>query len=302
MHRFILLVLAVAALYGATFLVLLRLSDTSELKRYYVEIVKKSENEWDAIIVKKRPRGWISLGEISPLAVNAVLISEDANFWGHNGFDWQETFEAFKADLARGRFARGGSTITQQVVKNVFLSNQKTITRKLLELVLALRMEKQLTKKKILEVYFNIAEFGEGIHGIGPAAYFYFGKHPSQLTVKEGAFLAMLLPSPKKYSISFRKKELTPYARAAVNRILHKLKAAKRLSEEQMLAEMQTPLSFEAVPAVVPVSTDSGEEGPDDEDVIEQDTIAPQEEAPQEDLNEPAPVEPESPPLEEHST
>jgi monofunctional biosynthetic peptidoglycan transglycosylase len=270
MHRFIFLVLAVAGLYCATFFLLLEYFDTSELKTQYVEIVKKSEKEWDAIFVKKRPAKWIGLADISPNVVNAVLISEDANFWGHNGFDWEETFEAFKTNLAKGKFARGGSTISQQVAKNVFLSNKKTLSRKLVELILALRMEKQLNKRKILEIYFNIVEFGDGIYGIRQAAYVYFNKHPSQLTVKEGAFLAMLLPNPKKYSVSFRAKELTPYARATINRIIHKLFAAHRLNGAQVMAEMQTPLSFEKSQSFTPVDTefqdDQEEETPEPDD------------------------------------
>jgi monofunctional biosynthetic peptidoglycan transglycosylase len=137
------------------------------------------------------------------------------------------------------------------MVKNVFLSSNKTITRKLKEAVLAMRVERQLTKTRILEVYLNVIEFGEGLYGIGPASRRYFGKHPSQLTPKEGAFLAMLLPSPKKYSVSFRKRELTPYARSIIRSILGKLRATNRLNEGDYHLALATPLSFEANPVVM---------------------------------------------------
>lgn len=260
-------------MYTATVFAVLYATDTSELERGYIEVVKKDAHNWDIVVVKKRPAGWVSLSEMSPIALSAIIISEDAAFWQHDGFDFVETWQAFKENLSRGKFARGGSTITQQVVKNIYLSNQKTITRKLMELVLAIRMERQVSKRKILELYLNLAELGDGIYGVRQAASRYFHKTPGALTAKEGAFLAMLLPSPVKYSVSYRKQALTPYARSTVNRILRKLHAAKRLSLEEMRAEMNVPFSFEASPAAITDSEMSDMEQPIDEEVIEEDAI-----------------------------
>jgi monofunctional biosynthetic peptidoglycan transglycosylase len=201
---------------------------------------------------------------VSPVAVSAIVLSEDWAFYQHNGFDFQQMWDSFTTNLEKGKFARGGSTITQQMVKNVYLTGEKTIWRKIQEAVLAIRVERHLSKRRILEIYLNVVEFGQGLYGIGPASRFYFQKSPSELTAREGAFLAMLLPSPKKYSVSFRKKELTPYARSIVRDLLGKLQVTGRLTSEEYERELHTPFAFEKV--VEPVATPSGG-APDDETV-----------------------------------
>ncbi|MFL5815474.1 MAG: transglycosylase domain-containing protein [Bdellovibrionia bacterium] len=194
---------------------------------------------------KSRPAQWVPISEISKKAVGAIVVSEDWAFYQHHGYDPNSIKEAVNHDLAKGKFARGASTITQQVAKNVFLDADKTMARKVKELFLAVKLEETFKKPKILEIYLNIAEFGEGIYGIGPAARFYFGKSPAELTAKEGAFLAMLLPSPKRYSVSFRQKQLTQYARKTIYSILGKMVQARYITEEEKIAERALPLSFE---------------------------------------------------------
>ncbi|NUM87746.1 MAG: transglycosylase domain-containing protein [Bdellovibrionales bacterium] len=268
MLRWILIAAGVFAVYGLSFLAIDRITDTSALATQYVQVVK-SGKEWEPRIMKARPAGWVRLGEVPAYTVAAILLSEDASFWTHNGFDLLETWNAFKTNLAKGKFARGGSTISQQVVKNVYLSGEKSIERKLRELVLALRMERQVSKRKILEIYLNVAEFGEGVYGINAAARHYFQKSHAALTPKESAFLAVLLPSPKKYSSSFRKGALTPFMRASVRRVLRKLFLTHRISESDYLRELRTPLAFEAVPEVEPLpppGLDEEIELPDDDE------------------------------------
>lgn len=246
MLRYFVIFLCCASIYYLGFLGFKLFTDVSVLEKAYPKVVyNPKEKNATVEITKKRPASWVNLGAISPIAVSAFVISEDWSFYQHNGFDWEQIWESFQENLKKGKFARGGSTITQQVVKNVFLSSEKTIYRKVLEAILAMRLERQLTKKKILEVYLNIVELGPGIYGIGAASHHYFGKSAGQLTAKEGAFLAMLLPSPKKYSVSFRRQELTPYASSTVRSILSKLMATGRISQEQYQAYNQTPLSFE---------------------------------------------------------
>jgi monofunctional biosynthetic peptidoglycan transglycosylase len=194
---------------------------------------------------RQRPPGWASLGEISRAAVGAVIVSEDWAFYQHKGYDAAQIKEAIQEDVAEGKFARGASTITQQVVKNVFLERDKNLWRKVKELVLAVRVEESVGKRKILETYLNVAEWGEGIFGIRAAARHYFQKAPSELTPREGAFLAMLLPSPKRYSQSFRRRELTRYARGTVNRILRKMVQARYITEEELARELVARLAFE---------------------------------------------------------
>lgn len=210
--------------------------------------------------VKFRPSAWVSLSSISRPAVGAVIVSEDWAFYQHKGYDAQQMREALKEDWEEGSFARGASTITQQVARNIFLTKDKNLWRKLKELFIAVQMEGKLGKRRILEVYFNIAEWGPGIFGIGSAAQFYFHKSPAELTAKEGAFLAMLLPSPIRYSQSFRSKKLTAYARHTIESILTKMAQAHFISAEERDREIALSLSFEiSTHEIEPLPSPSGE-------------------------------------------
>lgn len=194
---------------------------------------------------KARPTSWVNLADVSKVALGAVLVSEDWAFYQHKGYDVNQIREAIKEDLEEGRFARGASTITQQVARNVFLDKEKKLWRKIKELYLAVRLEEKVGKRRILETYLNIAEWGEGVYGIRQASQLYFGKEPSLLTSKEGAFLAMLLPSPIRYSQSYRARELTDFARESIDSILEKMVQARYLTVEEREAQRLVPLSFE---------------------------------------------------------
>lgn len=245
------LIVALGACFGSPQGCAPRLKD---LKTQYPHVIYHGPKEPFEVEIKKTPpANWVSLGQISRSAQWAILISEDAAFYSHPGYDEKQIKEAIEESIESGKLKRGASTITQQVVKNVYLTQSKSLVRKVRELWLSTKVEKVLGKKRILEIYLNIAEWGEGIFGIARASEYYFHKHPSALTAKEGAFLAMLLPSPKKYSVSFRKKELTPYSRKIIHSILNKLVGANVLTPEQRTEEWKTPLSFEAIQsAVVP--------------------------------------------------
>lgn len=142
---------------------------------------------------------FIGLGLINPHILGAVVVSEDASFYKHKGFDERELREAFLENIHEPGSGRGGSTITQQVAKNLFLSGERSLTRKLQEAVLAHSIESTLDKSRILEIYLNLAQFGPGIHGIRDAAHHYFGTSTRQLNTLECIFLATLLPSPERY-------------------------------------------------------------------------------------------------------
>ncbi|MCC6277158.1 MAG: transglycosylase domain-containing protein [Oligoflexia bacterium] len=174
---------------------------------------------------------FVSLKDISPYVIGAVIMSEDSAFYSHEGLDYKEIKESLIHDLEQGRFARGASTITQQLAKNVFLNEKKSLFRKGLEVYLALQIEKHFTKGQILTYYLNVVEFDEGVFGVKAASAHYFGKFPSELTAEQGAFLAFLLPNPKKYSQSFRRKQLTPFARKTITAILRKMTLTKKISE-----------------------------------------------------------------------
>ncbi len=145
---------------------------------------------------------WVPLSQISPNLVNAVIISEDDKFWQHKGFDWQAIKEAYERNRKRKEVHYGGSTITQQLAKNLFLSPSRSLVRKAREAILTWRLERVLTKKRILELYLNVVEWGEGIFGAEAASAFYFQTHASNLTPAEAARLAAILPLPRRFSPS----------------------------------------------------------------------------------------------------
>lgn len=139
---------------------------------------------------------WYPLHQIPDLFIKTVIVAEDASFWIHEGIDWFEVKESIKKNVTEGEFSRGGSTITQQVVKNLYLSSEKTISRKLSEWVISWKMDKELKKSRILELYLNIAQWGKGIYGVYAASKFYFGKKPNNLDLHEMVRLAAVLPNP----------------------------------------------------------------------------------------------------------
>jgi len=180
-----------------------RLPDIEDLNKpdpgFSIKIkdVRGKTKDW-AIGVKNY--SWVSLTQISPYLIDAVVASEDDAFFQHEGFNLDEIKDAIKTDIKKKRFARGASTITMQLARNLYLSKEKTLTRKLKEAYLTYRLEKVLTKKRILELYLNMVEWGPGIYGIGEASEYYFGKSPLELNLKEATLLAVILPNPRYYN------------------------------------------------------------------------------------------------------
>lgn len=212
--------------------------------RYPHVVYERGKAEPKIFFSSKRPAQWVDLSAVSKVALAAIVMSEDSAFYQHKGIDQNQIKEAFEVNLRRKRFARGASTITQQVVRNLFLDRDKNLWRKIKEIILAMRFEKTLNKRKILEIYINIVEWGPAIFGILRASQYYFGKHPSELTAKEGAFLAMLLPNPKKYAYSYRQRQLTSYASKRIEAILEKLVQAQYLTQQQYDQERSFQLEF----------------------------------------------------------
>lgn len=192
-----------------------------------------------------KPKGYVGINEVSKSALWAIILSEDWAFFDHSGIDFHQLEIVLKEGLEGGNFSRGASTISQQVVKNIFLSSERSYTRKILEILLTLRLESKLSKKRILELYINLVELGQNLYGVGNASFYYFKKHPKDLNPKEGAFLAMLLPSPVKYSSSFKNRKLTEFGKNQTDSILKKMKQAGIISEEDREYYSDSPLSFE---------------------------------------------------------
>jgi monofunctional biosynthetic peptidoglycan transglycosylase len=145
----------------------------------------------------RRLQRWVSYTRISPHLKRAVLVAEDDAFWQHEGVDFEQLQESFEADWTRGRLARGGSTITQQLAKNLYLSPSKNPLRKLRELIIARRLEAELPKSRILELYLNLIEWGDGIYGIESAARTYFQVSAADLDPTESALLAAAIVNPR---------------------------------------------------------------------------------------------------------
>jgi monofunctional biosynthetic peptidoglycan transglycosylase len=150
----------------------------------------------------RRVQRWASYARISPHLKRAVLVSEDSGFWQHDGVDYGQLKESLEINWLRGRFARGGSTITQQLAKNLYLSPSKNPLRKLRELLIARRLEAELSKQRILELYLNLIEWGDGIYGAEAAARTYFRKSASDVGPQEAALLAGALPNPRLLTIA----------------------------------------------------------------------------------------------------
>lgn len=221
--------------------------DVSRLTTEYPHVIIPQDltDSADYELKEKKPDYWVTLNQISSYGKWAIILSEDWGFYNHQGVDFEELKKAIDESVKERRLVRGASTISQQVVKNVFLSSSRSIIRKIHEIILTQKMEKVVEKRRILEVYFNIVEFGPKIYGIRNASYHYFRKHPSALNPREAAFLAMLLPSPKRYYISFKNRQLTAFARSRIRSILQKMKWGRIISEEQRRLWLNERFSWE---------------------------------------------------------
>lgn len=183
-------------------------------------------------------KNYVPLNQISKYLQNSIILTEDSTFYQHNGFDQEGIERCYEKFKEKNRIVCGGSTITQQLAKNMFLSKNKTFVRKGVEALITIEIEKTLTKKEILERYLNIVQFGKNIFGVKQAAQSYFKKSPAALNVLESAFLAMVLPNPEKYSQSYYRKDLTKFARRRLSQIVENSYKYKRISTDEYLVAM----------------------------------------------------------------
>lgn len=185
-----------------------------------------------------RIRLWVPIDKVPKDVIDAVTCAEDPNFFTHEGVDFKAIWEAIKIDVQNMAYVRGASTITQQLMKNLFLSREKTLTRKMKELLLATGVEKTLDKREILEQYLNQVEWGENLYGIEAASRYYFGKPVEALKMHEGALLAGMLPNPRYFN---------PYARLSRLRvrqriILKLMWQYHHISKPEYLAAVERPI------------------------------------------------------------
>jgi monofunctional biosynthetic peptidoglycan transglycosylase len=203
-HKGLLFLFSLVLFAGLT-LYLFLVPDVSRLKEENpkkTSFMKYREKEWQQKGKKYRiQQRWVPLSQISPYLIKAVLISEDDKFWSHEGFDYESMQKAIEKDIKAKKFKLGGSTISQQLAKNLYLSPVKNPIRKIREAIITWKLERVLTKKRILELYLNVVEWGDGgIFGIEAASRHYYGKSASELNPEEASRLAAVLPNPRKYN------------------------------------------------------------------------------------------------------
>lgn len=157
----------------------------------------RARGESGRTVARHRLTLWTSYDRISPHLKRAVILAEDSAFWQHDGLDYSQIKESIELDLERREFARGASTVTQQLAKNLYLSPSKNPIRKLKELMIARRLEAELTKRRILELYLNVIEWGDGIYGAEAASRAYFERPASALTADQAAALAAVIINPR---------------------------------------------------------------------------------------------------------
>jgi hypothetical protein len=186
---------------------------------------------------------FVPYAEIPQSLVRAVTASEDGGFFGHRGFDFREIANAV---TEAGR-ARGASTISQQLAKNLFLSPERTLARKVREALSTVALEANLPKARLLEIYLNIAEWGPGIYGVGEAARFWFGKDARDLSPRESAFLATVIPSPRRFHARLHRSGITPWWNARIDDVLGKMRIQNQLDDAQLAAALSQPLAPLAV-------------------------------------------------------
>jgi monofunctional biosynthetic peptidoglycan transglycosylase len=193
-------------------------------------------------------QAWVPYDRISPLLRRAVLTAEDDAFYRHGGLDWNELQAAARRDLEERRVVRGGSTITQQLAKNLFLGDARTVTRKLTEVFLALRMERALSKRRIFELYLNLIEWGDGVFGAEAAARHYFGVPAADLSPRQALLLAAVIINPHRYSV------LDPPRRIErrVRMIASRLRRRGALDQAQYEQAVGLPPSAPPEPAAAP--------------------------------------------------
>lgn len=176
------------------------ISDLKEINPIPTAFMEYREEQWaEENKNQEITQKWVPMSQISPNVIKAVLIGEDDKFWNHDGFDVAGMEQALEKTLTKGKVA-GGSTISQQLSKNLYLSPSKNPIRKVKEAIITWRIENTLSKRRILEIYLNVAEWGDGIFGIEAAARHYYHKSAKNLTGREAARLAAVLPNPIKYN------------------------------------------------------------------------------------------------------
>lgn len=204
-------------------------------------VVEPDETTFE-MVTGPSTENWVPLAEVSPFLIEAVLSHEDARFYDHGGFAPWAIRDALVRNLQEGRYVVGASTISMQLAKNLYLEREKTIARKVQEVLLTWWLENALNKDEILELYLNVIEYGPAKYGLRNATSYYFGRVPADLSPAEAAFLACILPSPKRFHASYERDALTRSMRGKMKRLLEHMAKRERIGPEALtygLAEIE---------------------------------------------------------------
>jgi monofunctional biosynthetic peptidoglycan transglycosylase len=180
-------------------------------------------------VVGPRNPYWTPFSLIPPTLQRAIIVAEDDTFYQHDGFNFSAMRDALWENIKRRKPVRGGSTITQQLAKNLYLSREKSLARKLKEAVITYKLERHLSKKRILELYVNVIEWGPGVYGAGEACRYYFRKSPADLNFFESVLLAAIIPSPTLYNpYRYPERALKRYRKVLSLMLISKLITAEQ--------------------------------------------------------------------------
>lgn len=221
-------------------LIYFSLPDTSKLSQEIAIERKNVEGKPLGISIQLGGPNYVSLSELPAYLPTAVLVLEDARFFEHRGFDPGQIAQALEDFIYRDRRLRGASTISQQLVKNLYLSSDRSFQRKLIEALITIKVEMSTSKQRILEVYLNSIDWGRGIIGIQSAARHYFRKAPSELEVGEAVFLAAIIPNP----VRFSSKPDGEFVRKQMFTALERLYRMKLISLDQYQDAIFSEMSF----------------------------------------------------------
>ncbi len=220
----------------------------ADLERFFhpfVHQIEEPDGELFEMTTGPGTHNWVSLPNVSPFLIQSVISHEDARFFDHAGFAPWAIRDALARNLSEGRYVVGASTISMQLAKNLFLQREKTLSRKAKEVILTWWLEDMLSKDQILELYLNIIEYGPGLYGLKNAARRYFGRPPAELSPAESAFLACILPSPKRYYMYYARDGLTNTMKTKMRRLLEHMAKRQRITEEALAYGLQEIEAFD---------------------------------------------------------
>lgn len=231
--------LLIVSFIGAALLYYL-LPPVWQLKEGPIEVTRWPKSGQQTFMIGPDQQRWTPFQLLSRHLVNAVVVSEDARFYSHQGIDWIEIRKSLILNIAEQRYARGASTITQQLVKMAFLTSDKTLLRKIRESLGALLLEQLISKSDILTWYLNLVPFGDGVFGAEAAASHYFNTSAELLTIQQSTHLALVLPSPNVWSEGLRNKQLTEFGHKRYRHIIERLYEQKFITQTLMQAALKT--------------------------------------------------------------